>query len=547
MRLPRYRPPASMPDPRAPGFGRWLLEQLRSIGDDLTGLSTPDATPLMPNERLDLAAGATRRVSPSPSGITVTLEAPSAANMSAVATLIIESPAGAVTVAALPHVGADGQVKPSLINGARRATFTRSGVVVFHSNGIDGWKTFTEAPAEAGAVGATGPAGPPGANGATGPAGADGAMRLIRRHVFYTDGSCDIIENGVTTTVTLAEFAPDSDGNAYRAWLVPGGTGGTRGGRLSSTADANGPGGPGGGAVFDHTWLRADIEAYIAALGTAIPVIVGAGGPGGAALAAGTGNAVSAIGTQGGVTSFGTLGAAYPGGSSQPNALPTSGVQPGGGGGGWFSAGQDVSSANELGGGPVVTLSSAGADGTYNGGKGDQGSTSGEDTGAGSSLWGGGGGGGNVSGAAQNGRGGGRSMFGVPGAGAGGSVDLTGPAGRNGGAGGQRGASPSLGSSPARHTGGGPAGGAGAVGTLSGQGADGADGILGLYPGESGGGSGGLSCTGVGTVSRGGDGGFPGGSGGSTGIAVFNTGSTSMTIERAGNGNDGVAVVDTLG
>lgn len=148
MRLPRYRPPANIPDVKSPGFARWMLDQLRQIGDDFAGSAISDVDSAIRNERLDLPAGATRRVAPTTSGVTVTLEAPGSENAGDTSVLIIENPRGPVVVTASPHTGADGKVTPSLINGQRRATFTRSGVVVFYSNGVDQWKTHAETPAE---------------------------------------------------------------------------------------------------------------------------------------------------------------------------------------------------------------------------------------------------------------------------------------------------------------------------------------------------------------------------------------------------------------
>lgn len=137
-----------MPGQSGPVFGRWLLDQLRRIGEDLVLLGNQDVDSVIRQERVDLPAGARRRVSPSTNGLAVVLEAPGPGNAGDSSVLIIESPVGAVTVTASPHVGADGKVSPSLINGARQATFSRSGAVVFYSNGVDGWKTHAETPAE---------------------------------------------------------------------------------------------------------------------------------------------------------------------------------------------------------------------------------------------------------------------------------------------------------------------------------------------------------------------------------------------------------------
>ncbi len=148
MRRSRYRPPVSAPEAKAPGFGQWLLEQFRAIGEDLSGAATVDVDATIRQERLEVPAGATRRVSPTPSGTVVVLEAPSSDNAGEQVTLFLENPRGTLTVVSSPHVGSDGKVSPSLINGERQGTFTRAGVVVLHSNGVDGWKTPAEAPAE---------------------------------------------------------------------------------------------------------------------------------------------------------------------------------------------------------------------------------------------------------------------------------------------------------------------------------------------------------------------------------------------------------------
>lgn len=546
-RKPRYRPPASSPPANAPGFDRWLLEQLRLIGEDLQGSGTTDVDSLIRQERLDLPAGATRRVSPTLSGTVVVLEAPSGENAAQTATLLIEDPRGEVQVTASPHRTADGKVALSLINGARTATFTRSGVVVFYSNGIDQWKTVAESPAESGAIGATGPAGPPGAD------GVGGAMRRIRRHLFKPDGTCDITENGVTTNVALTSFGLATDGQAYKVWVCPGGTGGCRSGKQRNTtvSDNVGSGGPGGGAIAEDLFFRDDLEAYIAALGTDIPITVGAGGAGAPDGPFGEINNVGAVGTLGGLSAFGSLLVAYPGGLGQnPGSISTSATG-GGGGGGWAGPGINGSTSSLTASRPVTSIGSSGnqGDGTFGGGTG----YSSASNSPGLSIYGGGGGGGNASGGAANGVGAGRSIRGIPGAGSGGSVDATGVTPRAGGDAGLRGAfTDGLATSGPAPIGGGPAGGAGATGNTGNDGADGADGVPGLYPGESGAGGGALVCTtsgGTGLSGRGGDGGYPGGSGG-TGGACFNDSDTLVTNCAAGGGGDGAdgcVVVDTLG
>jgi hypothetical protein len=409
-----------------------------------------------------------------------------------------------------------------------------------------------QGPAGRDGEGTTGPAGPTGAagaTGATGPAGGDSAMRRIRRHVFYTDGTCDIIENGVTNNVALTSFGLDTDGHAYRVWLVAGGTGGAKGARTTSTLSAIAAAAAAGPAVALWVFQREELEDYIAGLGTDIPITVGAAGVGASAGTMGTGAEACVAGTVGGPTFFGGLLAAFPGGKSGiPSAVNTTAAQVGAGGGGWLCAGNDGQTTQEFGGAPMSAVPmSAAADGDYGGGKGDRGLISGDDQGAGAAIYGGGGGGGQVASAAANGRPGGRSLFGVPGPGAGGSISSSGGPRRGGDAGG-RGFNPSAGVSPQRQTGGGPSGGNGATNANGVDGADGADGILGLYPGESGAGGGAAdrNTAGQSVSGRGGDGGFPGGSGGGGGSSRPSGGGETQCA-RGGNASAGVAVVDTLG
>src|SRR3990172_6268958 len=133
MARPRYRPPVSMPGMQSPAFATWLLGELRRIGESFDLVAQTDVDSVIRQERLDVPAGAVRRVSPSPSGMAVILEAPGSGNAGATVTLHNESPGGPLTVTASPHVGADGKVSLSLINGERQATFSISGVVVLYS------------------------------------------------------------------------------------------------------------------------------------------------------------------------------------------------------------------------------------------------------------------------------------------------------------------------------------------------------------------------------------------------------------------------------
>lgn len=529
-------------------FRPWLLAQLREIAQDHAALSLSDPPTSISLERIEVPAGAQRRVQPTASGMVAVLEAPSSSNAGQSITFFIENPAGTLTVVASPHVAADGKVTRTLINGARKATYTLPGVVQLFSNGQDAWTTLAETPEETELLpsrqGPTGPAGPPGTS---------AGMRRIRRHIFYTDGTCDIIENGVTTNVALTDFALASDGEAYKAWVCPGGTGGNRSPKMRNTtvADNVGAGGPGGGAIAEDLFFRDDLAAYIAALGTPIPVIVGAGGAGAADGPFGEINNVGAAGTVGGLSAFGDLLVAYPGGlGATPGGISAS-AQGGGGGGGWAGPGLTGSTSSLTASRPVTSIGSSGAqgDGTFGGGTGYSSGTNSP----GLSIYGGGGGGGNSAGGAANGVAAGRSIKGIPGAGSGGSIDATGVTPRNGGDAGRRGAfTDGLATTGPAPIGGGPAGGTGVTGNTGADGADGADGIPGLYPGESGAGGGALVCTtsgGTGLSGRGGDGGFPGGSGG-TGGSCFNDSDTLVSDCAAGGGGDGAdgcVVVDTLG
>lgn len=144
----RYRPPSSVPDPSSPIFKTWLLAQLREIAEDHQLIGASDAPTIITQERVDVPAGSTRRVSPTTLGMIAVLEAPSAENSGQTATLIIEKPSGELKVVASPHVGADGKVTQTLINDAAQATYSLPGVVTLTSNGVNSWKTQAQIPAE---------------------------------------------------------------------------------------------------------------------------------------------------------------------------------------------------------------------------------------------------------------------------------------------------------------------------------------------------------------------------------------------------------------
>lgn len=534
----RYRPPTSVPDPSSPLFRPWLLAQLREIAQDHAALSLSDPPTAITLERIEVPAGAQRRVQPTASGMVAVLEAPSSSNAGQAVTFFIENPAGALTVVASPHVAADGKVTRTKINGGRKATYTLAGVVQLFSNGQDSWNAFAETPEETpllvSRMGPTGPAGPPGTS---------SALRRIRRHVFYTDGTCDIIENGATTNVALTSFGLAADGQRYRAWIVASGNGGSRSFKeaAASATDRIGGAGNGGPAVAVGEWGRGELEEYIAFLGTDIPVTVGAAGAGAAAGTINTSNETVAAGTPGALSAFGDLLVAYPGGRG--NVLAINSTCIGGGGGGWLGAGADAGA----GGGPHYLITSNTRAGYCSGGTGGLSLT---ETAA-ASIYGGGGGGFSPAGGGA-GTDGGRSWYGVPGSGCGGSIDATGPTARDGTDAGRRGAfTDGVAGSAREPVGGGPAGGTGATGHTGNDGADGDDGILGLFPGESGAGGGALICNASGGTQlsgRGGDGGFPGGSGAPSGCTFTDSDApVACASARGGNGADGVVVVDTLG
>jgi hypothetical protein len=149
----RYRPPSAVPDPGSPLFKSWLLQQLRELADDQALLGNNDAPTVVSQERVDVPAGAQRRVSPGQGGMVAVLEAPSAKNAGREIKLLIENPTGSLTVVASPHTGPDGKVAQTLINGAGQATYALPGVVTFTSNGSDSWRTAAEVPGETAATG----------------------------------------------------------------------------------------------------------------------------------------------------------------------------------------------------------------------------------------------------------------------------------------------------------------------------------------------------------------------------------------------------------
>lgn len=149
----RFRPPRDVPligqSPDSQSrFGAWLRTAFSEIAEDLARLGATDSPGIVERERLDLPAGAKRRISPSTLGASVILPCPAAENAGAESRLFIENPSGSVTVVSAPGVGDDGKIFQPTINGASRATFTLPGVVSFHSNGVNDWKTQAESPTE---------------------------------------------------------------------------------------------------------------------------------------------------------------------------------------------------------------------------------------------------------------------------------------------------------------------------------------------------------------------------------------------------------------
>lgn len=149
--MSRYRPPTNLPTAPAQ-LAAVLLEHLRKISEDLSTIPSDDVNTVVVQERVDVPAGSTRRISPPTTGGIAILEAPGPNNTGKKAVIIIENPAGSLKVVASPHRSADGKITASTINDASQATYTLPGVVTFTSNGVDSWKTQAEVPAESTAL-----------------------------------------------------------------------------------------------------------------------------------------------------------------------------------------------------------------------------------------------------------------------------------------------------------------------------------------------------------------------------------------------------------
>jgi hypothetical protein len=76
------------------------------------------------------------------------LPTPSPENSGQECRILIETPAGPLTVVATPGKGSDGKVFQPTINGSAQATYALPGVVTLVSNGVSDWKTLAEVPAE---------------------------------------------------------------------------------------------------------------------------------------------------------------------------------------------------------------------------------------------------------------------------------------------------------------------------------------------------------------------------------------------------------------
>jgi hypothetical protein len=151
--MSRFRPPRDVPDIGLDADGQarfkaWLRTAFVEIAEDLAAISATDAPTVVHQERVDVPAGAQRRVSPPANGMAAILPCPSPSNAGLVSRVMIENPVGSLTVVASPGIGADGKVFAPTINGAAQATYSLPGLVAFHSNGISDWKTVAEVPAE---------------------------------------------------------------------------------------------------------------------------------------------------------------------------------------------------------------------------------------------------------------------------------------------------------------------------------------------------------------------------------------------------------------
>lgn len=149
----RFRPPRDVPDlglrpEQQARFNAWLRSAFVEIAEDLATLGQTDATSIVAQQTIDVAAGSMRRVTPPTGGMAVRIPAPSPANAGQSVRLMIEAPVGTLTVVSGPGVGDDGKVFQPTINGEPQATFSSSGLVTLTSNGSNDWKSAAEFAAE---------------------------------------------------------------------------------------------------------------------------------------------------------------------------------------------------------------------------------------------------------------------------------------------------------------------------------------------------------------------------------------------------------------
>lgn len=184
----KYRPPEDIPlIDGLPEAGQrqlqvFLRRQFLRLAEDLSTATRNDApTIVFSDTRLDVPAGAKRRLTPPKAGMTVVLEAPSQFNAGEEVVLFNEGPRGTLVVISAPGIDDGGKVFLPQVNGARQATYIAAGVITLRSNGSTAWSSPAEIPAESpasfqalivsspGATGAAGAKGAPGAAGAPAP------------------------------------------------------------------------------------------------------------------------------------------------------------------------------------------------------------------------------------------------------------------------------------------------------------------------------------------------------------------------------------------
>ena len=523
----RFRPPRDVPDIGASPaeqarFKAWIRTAFVEIAEDLSVALSVGSPGVIEQERVDLPADASRRVSPSPAGAVVVLPCPSPVNAGAISRLFIENPSGRVIVAATPGVGADGKVFQPTINGQVRATFTLPGVVTFHSNGANDWKAQAESPGETAATAASA------AEYVLGSA----SSALARARVL-SDSETTVVDRSTPGQISIIVGDPAS-GYLSRGWyttpgtstiwsteedLPPGNTielvawsgGGAGGnGRVQTAAGVSLGGSAAGGGGCRHA-KRFPRAFIIAELPISLTVGAGVSPPARATTAAGSLTQTSTPGTFSGWTgASGVLVSAYGGGAGQALNLAS-----GGGGGGFLGTGaQSATTGANNGGQPGAAQSGTGVSGGGGFG-GDEGNAVGDNGFAACGGGGGGGGSGRPTSGGAPGASGGNADLGAGGGGGGGPMTGSGTvagsqAGGPGGASGHRSDGVLFGSGPA----------GGTTGNPGNPGTDGTDLTLTdiNYERSGNGGGGGASSAVVGTTGgRGGHGAAPGGGGGAGG------------------------------